>query len=646
MLPSLVSLALSAAVRVAHAQVSIYDYPIPLPHEDGPYDGWEAYDPTEIEDPPLPVPPPPLDFVIEVDRSGNPQAGIQTPGAFMGISIEMSLSEPIIGPNASYLRPQFLNLMATVKERAGPPVLRMGGNSQEKAGLVDQLPGGASVAKFAIGPTGFTNTPTLSYTIDLIKALRAASDLLQIKWFVGIPMNTTDPPRLEIVEQGESVMGEYLWGWQLGNEPDLYVSHNYRTEDYTIESYLDEFEKVVNAITANSKIKVSNNIGGPGVCCVWRLDDLIFQHNYFERFKHVLNSLIIQVRHKHYPYDNCDRGRYDPQQKMNEYMQHNFALKFANGYQNAVRASLAAGLPVILLETNTASCNGFLGLSDAFSGALWGMDLGLTLAANNFTHMMLHLGGQAAWYNPFMSPPHNASAPFMWTVGPVMYTIVAMAEALGKTNTARVADLNANGGNDFTPAYMIYENNQPARVVLINYMSDPTGAHDYTARIASGGSQVWVRYMLAPYMASKRNITWAGQSFGHYFESDGILRGQHQTDIIPCTGGVCPVRVPAPSIALVFLTEPVFVPEDAEAMSETFMTSFTTKRYNTAAVPAAALQTSNGLNAEARKAMGKSSTSSGRWREEHGGARVLAPQFTLHIAAAVAELALQRWLRM
>ncbi|EJD54199.1 glycoside hydrolase family 79 protein [Auricularia subglabra TFB-10046 SS5] len=626
--------ALSAAALAARAQVSIYEYPVPIP-TGGPYKGWEAYDPTELRDPPLPNPAPPLDFTIEPDNSGNPQAGIQTLGSFLGISIEMSLAEPVIGPNASWLRPQFLNLMSTVKERGGPPVLRLGGNSQEKAGLVDSLPGGGSMAKFAIGPTGFTNTPTLSYTIDIIKAVRATSDLLDIKWFIGIPMNTTDPPRLDIVEAAESIMGDYLWGWQLGNEPDLYVSHFYRQanleEPYGIPDYMNEFEKVLRAIDASPNIKVKNNIGGPGVCCIWRLSDVLFQHNYLQRFDSSLNSLIIQ----HYPYDNCDRGRYDPQQKLEEYMQHPFAVKFGNDYVDSVRAAIAMNKPVILLETNTASCNGFLGLSDAFSGALWAMDLSLQLASVNFTHVMLHLGGQAAWYNPFMSPPHNATAPFMWTVGPVMYTIVAMAEALGKTGTARVQDLKANGDNAFTPAYMIYENNMPARVVLINYMSDPSGAHDYTARIASGGSQVWVRYMLAPYMASKRNITWAGQTFGFYFESDGLLRGKHTTEVVPCSGGSCPVRVPAPGIALVFLTEPAFVPESAEAMSQTFVTSHTTKRYNTAAVPAAALQTSNGLSAEARKAMGGSSTSSGRWRDEHGAASSLSVQWTLLVAACV-----------
>ncbi|EJD52125.1 hypothetical protein AURDEDRAFT_111590 [Auricularia subglabra TFB-10046 SS5] len=618
MLPSLlIPLVPLSIAATAQAAVSVYEYPVPLP-TGGPYVGWQAYDPTELEDPPLPNPAPPLDFEITPDTSGNPQAGIQVEGSFLGISIELSLAEAVIGPNSSWLRPQFLNLMSTVSERGGPPVLRCGGNTQEKAQLVESLPGGIPMHKIAIGPTGYTNTPTLMYTIDIIKAIRATSDLLGIKWWLGIPMNQTNPPRIEIVEAAEDLMGEYLAGWQLGNEPDLYFNHNYRPEGYTVDNYMEEFQTITDAIVSNPNIRVKNNIGGPGVCCLWHLPDLIFNMNYIPRFDHALSALIIQ----HYPYDNCIKGQHDPQAMMNEYMQHGFARAFGDHYADVVRVSVAAGKPVVLLETNTASCNGFLGLSDAFSASLWAMDLSLYLAATNFSNVMLHLGGQAAYYNPFMSPPHNATAPFMWTVGPVMYTIVAMAEALGKTGTARVADLRANNDNPYTPAYMVYENNQPARLVLLNYMSDPTGGHDYTVRVRTTVPEVKARYMVAPRLKSKMNITWAGQTFGGYFESDGLLKGEHVTETIPCTGGVCAVRVPGPSIVMVFLTDSAYHPDDD---IKTFASSHTTRMYNTAAMEAGAIQTSNGLSAAQRKAMGKSSTSSNRWAEEHAGAPALRP---------------------
>lgn len=52
-----------------------------------------------------------------------------------------------------------------------------------------------------------------------------------------------------------------------------------------------------------------------------------------------------------------------------------------------------------MFETNTASCGGFAGISDSFGAALWGIDYGMQLAFGNFTHGLLHTGGQNAFYN-------------------------------------------------------------------------------------------------------------------------------------------------------------------------------------------------------------------------------------------------------
>jgi hypothetical protein len=52
-----------------------------------------------------------------------------------------------------------------------------------------------------------------------------------------------------------------------------------------------------------------------------------------------------------------------------------------------------------MFETNTASCGGFAGISDTYGAALWGIDYGMQLAYGNFTHGLLHTGGQNAFYN-------------------------------------------------------------------------------------------------------------------------------------------------------------------------------------------------------------------------------------------------------
>lgn len=72
-----------------------------------------------------------------------------------------------------------------------------------------------------------------------------------------------------------------------------------------------------------------------------------------------------------------------------------------------------------------------------------------------------------------------------WTVGAIFYSLLAMPEVLGNTNTSRVIDTSSN---DLTPSYAVYENDQLARVALFNYMTDPTGANDLSVAISVGGN--------------------------------------------------------------------------------------------------------------------------------------------------------------
>lgn len=156
-----------------------------------------------------------------------------------------------------------------------------------------------------------------------------------------------------------------------------------------------------------------------------------------------------------------------------------------------------------MFETNTASCSGFPGLSDSFGAALWALDWSLTLAYNNFSTALFHVGGQSAYYNPFTPPPTNQSSFHQWTIGPVYYAALAMAEVLGPSNVSRVLDLTQN---QFTPIYVIYEDGTPTKLALFNFVTDPSGANDYTVTFAVGGgptgqpgatpSSVQVKYVI------------------------------------------------------------------------------------------------------------------------------------------------------
>lgn len=103
------------------------------------------------------------------------------------------------------------------------------------------------------------------------------------------------------------------------------------------------------------------------------------------------------------------------------------------------------------------------------------------------------------------------------------------------------------------------------------------------------------RYLSAPSVAEKSNVTWAGQTFGAQFEADGRLSGTESVQTIQCdaAGNTCQVQVPAPGFALVFLSSNAFS-ESNPSTTQTFSTTSVTKKGSTATINPSVLATSNG----------------------------------------------------
>ena len=125
---------------------------------------------------------------------------------------------------------------------------------------------------------------------------------------------------------------------------------------------------------------------------------------------------------------------------------------------------------------------------------------------------------------------------------------------------------------------------------------------------------IFFRYLQAPSVSEKFNITWGNQvrdvqpasrssdphpilqTFGGQFEADGRLQGSEVLQSFPCNqnAGTCSVRVPAPSFALVFLSDPSL--EETVATQTFATTALTHVMYAT--VDPAVLATSNGHSGE------------------------------------------------
>lgn len=203
------------------------------------------------------------------------------------------------------------------------------------------------------------------------------------------------------------------------------------------------------------------------------------------------------------------------------------------------------------------------------------------------------------------------------------YASLVMSEILGRSNQSQVIDLNVNGGAPLTPGYAIYENGTPMKVALFNYLDDDSGAHDLSVAISIGGGEtgqpagtptsVRVKYLVAEHVTVKNgNYTWAGQSLGANFQSDGRLQGELDVVNVPCdaTANTCTITVPAPGFALVFLNDQSYTDSTPSGETITFATTAITRTINTATVDPKVLETSNGHTGKDRTNMRSTSKGS------------------------------------
>lgn len=91
----------------------------------------------------------------------------------------------VVGKNSSFIQVPFLNLMATLASRSGEVHVRVGGNTQDYATLVDSLENGNVIQKLSEDTNNPTATPTLLFARDLLYMMSNISGFVPVKWYLG-----------------------------------------------------------------------------------------------------------------------------------------------------------------------------------------------------------------------------------------------------------------------------------------------------------------------------------------------------------------------------------------------------------------------------------------------------------------------------
>ncbi|MGB0063535.1 MAG: hypothetical protein WBP85_03745 [Terracidiphilus sp.] len=304
-------------------------------------------------------------------------AGPRIPEDFVGLSYEVQqLTDP------TFFSAQNDGLVRSFKALAPKGVLRLGGNSSEfgwwKPTPASPEPEHPQVRE-VIGE------PKAKYYPVTPEAVRNLTEFLHATgWncIYGIGMGTNTPERAaDEAEFVAKTLGSKLKYFQIGNEADLFDRHLRDPKTWSVNTYLDEWMELANAVAARVP---SAQFGLPDVAGA--IDWLTQIANQWSSLKHP--PRVAALTHHYYfggPATN-------PDVNIPNLLKPATMAKVQATADTANAAAAKMGVPVRMTEGNTCYRGGKPGVSDVFAAALWSADYALLLAANGYTGLNLHGG--------------------------------------------------------------------------------------------------------------------------------------------------------------------------------------------------------------------------------------------------------------
>jgi hypothetical protein len=430
---------------------------------------------------------------------------------FLGFSFEADI--------LSQTAPSSGNLYQYMKT-LGKGVVRFGGNFVDTTYWTSKGEARPSWATATVDPND-------------LKRLKTLLDNSGWKVILGVNLKQRDPARAaDEAKWAKQILGSALVAIEIGNEPNYYP-------DYGMDKYFKDFEAYRKAINA----AVSGvALAGPSPGRVPAADDWLTEF---------ANRGVEVGRFIGHYYPACAKSNPKP----------TIASLLSTGYRDGEkhRADLIAsgakklGVPGLLGEGNSVSCEGMDGVSDTFASALWGVDAQLLYAQQGLKGFYMHsaiarCGAPKPFYKaytPFCAATDADAAAGKLGVRPVYYSSL-LVEQLGTGKFAPVS----NGDTTHIRAYAL-RSGTTLKLVLVN-VTDPatTGTRSVVVNLGASyhsGSQFVLK---AGALNAKTGISLGGHTVG----SGGTFTGVDQTPVA-VNGTTLSLKLPAGS-ATVFTLNP------------------------------------------------------------------------------------------
>ena len=416
---------------------------------------------------------------------GNIQPPSDVPA---GAQLDFVLGQPG-APNTGFF---------TMMKDLGPGVLRLGGNSQDNT-CWD--PKAAPHPKWCEGPI----------TPGLLKLYSTAVEAAGWRMILGLNLKQNSA-RWALREATEGIAKQIpaseIIGLEIGNEPSLFVETSSRPKTYSPADYVKEARAYIRAFKAN-RVARQYNFVAPANCCGW---------NNAEDLGTILKGIgpDLKLASVHnYTATTCGQKNVTA----TELLSPERVKEFNDLSKKLVAVAHENNLPLALAETNSASCGGMAGVSNAFTSAVWGLDYMFNIASDGYTNIDFHFsyraGGSA--YNPVQT--------FSWKTGnevhyrnvaqPLFYAMYLFAQ---KASGEHLLPASVTSKANITAFATTVGDSSAVHVFVIN--KDEKASGPVMVHVAGGSGAATLLMLDAPSLGSMADAVRYG---GQQFDSDGHI---------------------------------------------------------------------------------------------------------------------------
>jgi len=482
---------------------------------------------------------PPLPVAVTINRLAP---GPLVPREFLGLSFEAAALDQI----AQYAdRGDLVKLLRSL----GPGIIRFGGiTSDQNIGWTDAATPKPPWAARAIDPA----------QLQAIGRLARRSGW---KVLLTVGMAHFEPSAAaQEVAAAHRALGANLAAVEIGNEPDAYGKHGFRTLPWIAQGYeeeVSEYRQAIASLTPGVPI-AGPDVSGSGIFIEWGEEEALSQQPAL-------------LTGHHYPLGCAQQPPPSIESLLSVLTRGRESLSLGT----YMRVSRNLHVPLRIDEAGSVSCGGVAGISNTFASALWATGYITQVMASGARGINLQGNpGNCAGYTPLCAPDPAALAKGALRAQPDWYAMLLSRSLVGyrplpTTVTAEGAPTQptppeeapgsegAPAGGEVTPPPVTNGPNlvvasfsgpdHGVQVVLVD--DEPPGARPLALRlnVGAGLGPGQILRLTGPSPRATGDILLGG----HAVSPDGSLKAPMRPERVTAHAGVVTVKLAPSSAALV-----------------------------------------------------------------------------------------------